>query len=70
VRQPEGGAHTTGEELVPLRRQYRSDEMAIELDPAQPAEIAQTIEALLVDARSEPDPWWRAGLVDALADDA
>jgi len=44
--------------------------MAIELDPAQPAEIAQTIEALLVDARSEPDPWWRAGLVDALADDA
>ena len=44
--------------------------MAIELDPAQPAEIVQAIEALLAEGESEPDPWWRAGIVDALEDDA
>jgi hypothetical protein len=45
-------------------------QLAIELDPSQPAEIAQTIEALLADGENEPDPWWRAGIVDALEDDA
>ena len=47
----------------------RSDK-EIELTPAQPEEVRAAVEALLGDAVGEVDPWWRAGLEDALADPA
>jgi hypothetical protein len=39
----------------------------VELIPAQPAEVAAAIAAALAaDRSSEPDPWWQAGIGEAL----
>ncbi len=41
--------------------------MDVELIPAQPAEVEAAIAAALDAERSpEPDPWWRAGIDEAL----
>lgn len=42
--------------------------MDVELIPAQPAEVAAVIAAALGadDRSSEPDPWWQAGIDEAL----
>jgi len=40
----------------------------IELMPAQPDEVRAAVQALLGDADTAVDPWWRAGLDDALTD--
>jgi hypothetical protein len=45
----------------------RSDD-EIELTPEQPDEVRAALEALLGDAGRAVDPWWRAGLDDALTD--
>ena len=39
----------------------------VELDPEQPDEIVDAI-ADLLDEHAEPDPWWQAGLDDALGE--
>jgi hypothetical protein len=38
----------------------------LELSPAQPDEVVDAIEGLVEVSRPEPDPWWRAGLDEAL----
>ena len=43
----------------------RSDEQ-IELTPAQPAEVAEAVAELLAEPGPGVDPWWQAGLDDAL----
>jgi hypothetical protein len=41
----------------------------IELTPEQPATIAATIRELVSAPAQVPDPWWRAGIDDALSDE-
>jgi hypothetical protein len=38
----------------------------IELTPEQPCEVERAIEGLAVAPPPEPDPWWRAGIDEAL----
>jgi hypothetical protein len=38
----------------------------VELTPEQPPQVAAAIAAMVVAAPPEPDPWWLAGLRDAL----
>jgi len=38
----------------------------VELTPEQPPEVAAAIAAVVVAPDPEPDPWWLAGLRDAL----
>jgi hypothetical protein len=40
--------------------------MDVELDPEQPPEIARAVRALLLQGGVAPDPWWQAGLEEAL----
>lgn len=40
--------------------------MDLELTPPQPPEIEQAVAAALDDAPAAPDPWWEAGILDAL----
>jgi hypothetical protein len=40
----------------------------VELEPGQPAEVAKAVSDLLVERDPVPDPWWRAGLAEALDD--
>ena len=42
--------------------------MELELDPPQPEPVAQAIAETLAGAGGAPpvDPWWRAGIEDAL----
>ncbi|HST16797.1 MAG TPA: hypothetical protein VLK36_03955 [Gaiellaceae bacterium] len=44
--------------------------MALELDPEQPPAIARLVGALVEAGHGEPDPWWQAGIDEALASDA
>ena len=41
-------------------------DIELELDPLQPATVVETLRAALASAPPEPDPWWRAGLDEAL----
>jgi hypothetical protein len=41
----------------------------LELSPAQPDAVASAIEALVVSAPQLADPWWQAGLEQALSDE-
>lgn len=43
--------------------------MDIELSPAQPDAVASAIEALVNPPQQHVDPWWQAGLDDALTDE-
>ncbi len=38
----------------------------VELDPPQPEPVARALADLLAGSVPEPDPWWRAGIEDAL----
>jgi hypothetical protein len=38
----------------------------VEVDPEQPAAVVEAIEALVVPPAPSPDPWWLAGLEQAL----
>jgi hypothetical protein len=38
----------------------------IELTPAQPPEIAEAVAELLDQEPPAPDPWWQAGIDEAL----
>jgi hypothetical protein len=38
----------------------------VELDPEQPEEVARTLAELLAESRPEPDPWWQAGIQEAI----
>jgi hypothetical protein len=40
--------------------------MALELDPAQPQPVVEAIERLLEAGAAPVDPWWAAGLAEAL----
>jgi hypothetical protein len=40
--------------------------MELELRPEQPAPVAEAVADLLEAPRSEPDPWWQAGLDEIL----
>ncbi len=40
--------------------------MEVEFDPPQPPEVVQALGVLLRASAGSPDPWWQAGLEDAL----
>lgn len=44
--------------------------MALELDPEQPPAITRLVVELLAGGHGEPDPWWQAGIDEALEPDA
>ena len=54
----------------PLSARYTLHAMELELVPEQPPEIGQAVADLLYEAlpvdRRTPDPWWRAGIDEAL----
>jgi hypothetical protein len=39
----------------------------VETTPPQPDEVEAAIARALVEAPAEPDPWWQAGIDEALA---
>lgn len=41
-------------------------EMDVELTPPQPPQIGAAVAAALDDEAPAPDPWWEAGIRDAL----
>jgi hypothetical protein len=41
----------------------------LELSPEQPDTVIDAIETLVVPLPREPDPWWRAGLDEALTNE-
>ena len=43
-----------------------SDTDRVQLTPAQPREVVAAVAGLLADVPDDPDPWWQAGLDDAL----
>jgi hypothetical protein len=43
------------------------DKEKLELTPVQPEAVMEAVAALLRDAPADVDPWWQAGLDDALA---
>ena len=43
--------------------------MALDLDPPQPEPVERAIELLLADGQAAVDPWWAAGLGEALRSD-
>ncbi len=40
--------------------------MELELTPPQPDEVVQALSELLTQPPPEPDPWWQAGIAEAL----
>jgi hypothetical protein len=43
--------------------------MDVELEPQQPDEVALAVAALLAESeQASPDPWWQAGIDEALED--
>jgi hypothetical protein len=54
---------------LPRRRGLRQNPSIVELEltPEQPAEIAATIRDLVTAPAPAPDPWWQAGVEDALS---
>ena len=44
--------------------------MELELTPVQPPEIAEAVADALGTAPPRPDPWWEAGIEEALYGDA
>jgi hypothetical protein len=38
----------------------------LETNPPQPASVTDAIRAVLTESEPAPDPWWQAGLDDAL----
>jgi hypothetical protein len=42
--------------------------MDVETSPPQPEEVVRALADALDDAPREPDPWWRAGLDEALGE--
>jgi hypothetical protein len=49
------------------RDMANSDGAQVELTPDQPAEVERAVSELIGAASDEVDPWWQAGLDDALA---
>ena len=47
----------------------RVSAMALDLEPPQPEPVERAIELLLADAQATVDPWWAAGLEEALRSD-
>ena len=41
----------------------------VELDPDQPEPVVRAVEELLRADEREPDPWWKAGINEALGND-
>ncbi len=42
--------------------------MEVETSPPQPDEVAAAIRDAIAEPLPEPDPWWRAGLEQALGE--
>ena len=40
--------------------------MDLEIAPEQPESVVAAVEAVLSASTQEPDPWWQAGLEEAL----
>ena len=44
--------------------------MELELTPEQPDEVARVLADAILPAPPQPDPWWRAGVDEALYGEA
>jgi hypothetical protein len=44
--------------------------MELDLNPAQPSEVAKSIAAVLAPSPPPVDPWWQAGVEEALYGEA
>lgn len=44
--------------------------MELELDPEQPTDVVRAVDELLRGGARAPDPWWQAGLAEALGSTA
>ncbi|HEY2327939.1 MAG TPA: hypothetical protein VGH52_10690 [Gaiellaceae bacterium] len=44
--------------------------MELDLDPAQPDAVTHAVEELLTESEQLPDPWWQAGIDEALEEEA
>jgi hypothetical protein len=42
--------------------------MELEVTPPQPDEVTRELAAALARDRQQPDPWWQAGIEDALGE--
>jgi len=51
---------------VTTRGDYALRGMDVELSPEQPAEVAEVVARLVGTAPAAPDPWWQAGIEEAL----
>ena len=40
--------------------------MEPELEPPQPSEVVAAVKSLLAEPDGAPDPWWQAGIEEAL----
>jgi hypothetical protein len=40
--------------------------MKLELDPPQPPEVVRAVGKLFMSRAADPDPWWQAGIDEAL----
>lgn len=38
----------------------------VELEPEQPEEVSRAVEELLAERAPAPDPWWQAGIEEAI----
>ena len=42
--------------------------MELETTPSQPEEVTRAIAEILADDAAPPDPWWQAGIEEALGE--
>lgn len=66
---PEGGKACRGAANIPRTRDGDSlCPVEVETSPPQPDEVVRALQAALAEPRPEPDPWWRAGVEEALGE--
>ena len=53
-------------ERVTVEKDYHLRAVDVVLSPPQPDEVEQAVEQLLEAAPAAPDPWWQAGVDEAL----
>jgi hypothetical protein len=52
------------------RSRFYAAAVELELDPSQPAEVEAAIGAEVLPPPARPDPWWQAGIDEALYGEA
>lgn len=52
---------------IPRTGERRLSSVDVDLDPPQPEPVAQALVEVLAEPEQRPDPWWQAGLDEALS---